>query len=295
MRMPICPNCGRERDARDVICPGCGYAGPPVGKMPAPPVVAVPDAFRPESGAAAPRRAVGPLRNIKHTTRNVLLGAVAIALVAAVMLIMRSRGGGAQVNAAAAATVPATSTRSQGEAPRPAVVPVAESASTVAPKWKRTRQLRWAADGSRMIGFEVEAERDVDVYMDRIRPILAVRCTSRATEVFVVLHSAASIENAGDTHAVKISLDGEPDVEQRWLDSTDMQALFAPDGKALADRLVASRRLRFSFKPFNHAPATVEFDVHGFDEPLAAMSKTCAPASKSKRAGTARSAAPDGL
>ena len=264
-----------------------------MGKMPAPPVVAVPDALRPEAAAAATRIAVGPPKNTKQTTRNVLLGAVAIGLVATVMLIMRSLGSETQMNAAAAATVPSTPTRSEEVAARPTVVPVAPTASMVAPKWKRTPQSRWAADGSRMIGFEVEAERDVDVYMDRIRPILAVRCASRVTEVFVVLQSAASIENAGDTHAVKISLDGEPDVEQRWLDSTDKQALFAPDAKVLAGRMAASRRLRFSFKPFSAAPATVEFDVHGFDEPLAAMSKTCAPASK--RGGGARSAAPDGL
>lgn len=291
--MPICPNCGRERDERDILCPSCGYAGPPVGKMPAPPVVAISDALRPEAAAVATRVAVGPPRNTKNTTRIVLIGAIAIGLVASVMLFVRSRGTDAQVNAAAAAPATATPTRSDGVATRHTAVSVAPSASMLAPKWKRSQQSRWAADGSRMIGFEVEAERDVDVYMDRIRPILAVRCVSRATEVFVVLQSAASIENAGDTHTVKISLDGEPDVEQRWLDSTDKQALFAPDGKVLAGRLAASRRLRFSFKPFNAAPATVEFDVHGFEGPLAAMSRTCAPASK--RGGGERSAAPDGL
>ena len=132
------------------------------------------------------------------------------------------------------------------------------------------------------MGFEVDAERDVLVYLDRVRPILAVRCIGTQTEVFVVLHSAASIENAGDTHTVRVGLDGEPDVEEQWLDSSDKQALFAPDGKALADRMASSRRLRFAFKPFNALPAAVEFDVHGFDEPLAAMSKVCEP--KSKRA-----------
>lgn len=125
------------------------------------------------------------------------------------------------------------------------------------------------------MGFEVDAERDVAVFMDRVRPTLAVRCVSRETEVYVVLHSAASIESAGDAHTVKISLDAEPDIEQQWLDSIDKQALFAPDGKALAARMAASRRLRFSFKPFNAPAATVEFDVHGLNEPLAAMSKTC--------------------
>jgi hypothetical protein len=126
----------------------------------------------------------------------------------------------------------------------------------------------------------VEALRDVAVYRDRVRPVLAVRCISRQTEVFVVLRSSPSIENGGDTHTVRIGLDEEPDVEQQWLDSSNMQALFAPDAKAFAARMATARRLRFAFKPYNAPPAAVEFDVHGFEGPLAAMAKTCAPATK---------------
>ena len=59
-----------------------------------------------------------------------------------------------------------------------------------------------------------------------------------------------------------------------------MQALFAPDAKAFAARMATARRLRFAFKPYNAPPAAVEFDVHGFEGPLAAMAKTCAPAAK---------------
>jgi hypothetical protein len=149
-----------------------------------------------------------------------------------------------------------------------------QPAAERAPKWIRTRQSTWATDGSRTLGFEVEAEHDVSVYMDRVRPILAVRCISRHTEVFVVLRSASSIEN-GDAHTVTISLDGGPAVEQQWVDSSDKQALFAPDGDALAARLPAARRLRFGFRPFNAPPTAAEFDVRGFDGPLAAMTKTC--------------------
>jgi Type VI secretion system VasI, EvfG, VC_A0118 len=276
--MPIRSNWTGEGDDRHIDALHSGDAGTPAGQTPAdpvviprvppvttapPPTVGVPGKVKPTVDAA--RKAGQP----KNTTRNVLLGAGAIAIVAAVMFIMRPSASHVQMNAAAAKASAAAA------APRHTVVPVAESASTAAPKWKRTQQSRWAPDGSATMGFEVGAERDVAVFMDRVRPTLSVRCIARETEVFVVLHSAASIESAGDTHTVKISLDGEPDVEQQWLDSIDKQALFAPDGKALAARLVASRRLRFSFKPFNAAPATVEFDVHGFDEPLAAMSKTC--------------------
>jgi hypothetical protein len=46
-----------------------------------------------------------------------------------------------------------------------------------------------------------------------------------------------------------------------------------------------ARRLRFGFTPFNAPPTAVEFDVHGFEGPLAAMSKTCAPAATRGPAG----------
>ncbi len=276
--MQICPNCAREHDDRDIICVYCGHAGTPADKTlqsplvsaPAPlaippTAVALPDVSMPEPAASA---APDAGRHSKNTARNVLFGAVAIPVVAAVMFITRSAGSDARMNEALV-TIPATA------APGRDIVPIGESEVTAAPKWKRTRQSGWATDGSRTMGFELEAEGKVAVYMERVRPILAVRCISRSIEVFVVLHSAASIENDGDTHTVRISLDGEPEVDQQWLDSVDKQALFAPDGKALAARMAASRRLRFSFKPFNAAPATVEFDVHGFDEPLATMSRTC--------------------
>ena len=293
--MEIRSNWAGERDDRDIVAGHSDDAGvtaaqppaapavepppaDPVAIAPVPPVSAAPSPggsvpSKPEPAVAAARKVVGRPRN---TTLYVLLGAIAIAVVAGVVFLKRSPGIDTQIEAAAAQSSPAAA------APRNAVAPVRESASTVAPKWKRTQQSRWSTEGSATMGFEVGAERDVAVFMDRVRPTLSVRCVSHETEVFVVLHSAASIESAGDTHTVKISLDGEPDIEQQWQDSIDKQALFAPDGKALAARMAASRRLRFSFKPFNAPAATVEFDVHGLDEPLSAMSKTCGPPSNRK-------------
>ena len=251
IRMRICPSCARERDERDILCVHCGHVETRAGVTPAAPVVSPP----------AAQRAV-------HTTRNVVLGLVAIGVAASVALpMLRSTRREARQQSAAATSITVPVAR--------VPAPIAESELTAPPKWKRTRQSRWATDGSQTMGFELQAERDVAVYMDRVRPVLAVRCISKSTEVFIVLQSSASVENAGDTHTVKISLDGEPDVEEHWIDSTDKQALFAPNGEALAARMAASRRLRFSFKPFNAAPAAVDFDVHGLDQPLAAMSKTC--------------------
>jgi hypothetical protein len=271
--MQICPQCARELDDHDIICVSCGHMANAAGTTPAPPVSVVDTRdvaldIVPRLAAASP----------KNASRNAILVLAAFGAAAAATFILRSSGSHALSNAPVATTAPMPATSGSGIAPQPARV--AQPESTSAPKWSRTRQSQWATDGSRTIGFEVEAERDVAVYMDRVRPVLAVRCISRQTEVFVLLRSAPSIENDRDTHTVRIGLDDEPDVEQRWLESTDMRALFAPEGTALASRMATARRLRFAFKPFNAPPAVVEFDVHGFEGPLAAMSKTCAPAVK---------------
>jgi len=272
--MQICPNCANELDDVDIICATCGHLAPAPTQPPAsPPVAAVPGwgpVVVPGVAAAKPKKG----------NRNIVLASAAIGAAAVVLLatvfIVRSVSGNAQASGSAQSTSTTDATSTSVVAPGR----ITQPDSTSAPKWTRTRQSLWATDGSRTIGFEVEAERDVPVYMDRVRPVLAVRCISRQTEVFVVLRSAPSIERGTDTHTVRIGLDNESPVEERWLDSSDMHALFSPDGKAFVARMAAARHLRFGFTPFNAPPAVVEFDVHGFDGPLAAMAKVCAPGPK---------------
>jgi hypothetical protein len=277
IRMQICPNCANELDDLDIICASCGHlANAPTQPPASPPVAGVPGwgpVVVPGVAAAKPKKG-----SPKIALASAAIGTAAVVLLAAIFIV-RSAGSNAQASAPGAATVTVSATSAGVAVPGR----ITQPDSTIAPKWARTRQSQWATDGSRTIGFEVEAEREVPVYMDRVRPVLAVRCISRQTEVFVVLRSAPSIERGADTHTVRIGLDDQPYVEERWLDSSDMHALFSPDGKEFAARMAAARRLRFGFTPFNALPAVVEFDVHGFDGPLAAMAKVCAPTPKRGR------------
>jgi len=274
--MRICPNCAKELDDRDVMCAFCGHAANAVGQTLSKPVVLV-DKPATELVVASRGATAKPKGG---ANRNAILAFAAIGAVAVVIFVVsrNSTNTPATVPGASPSTAQATS----DHAVRPQSAGIAPLESTSSSKWSRTRQSQWATDGSRTMGFEVEAQRYVPVYMDRVRPVLAVRCISRHTEVFVVLGTAPSIENGGDAHTVRVGLDDEPDVEQQWLNSTNMQSLFAPDATAFAARMATARRLRFAFKPFNAPPVAVEFDVRGFDGPLAAMAKACAPAAKRK-------------
>jgi hypothetical protein len=168
-----------------------------------------------------------------------------------------------------------------GRVPSPSGSPLARTTTAaVAPvgpfrsKWTGSKQARWARDGSKTIAFELEAERDIAVWMKSVRPYLAVRCFHHNTEVMVLPDSAASIEPS-DRHTVRVGFDGGADVQQLWFGSDDHQALFAPDGAAFTTQIAAARTMRFGFTPYNAKPVTVEFDVRGFDELIGLVAKTC--------------------
>ena len=105
----------------------------------------------------------------------------------------------------------------------------------------------------------------MQVSREYIRPILAVRCLSRRTEVFVSLGTSAQIE-AGDTNRVTVQLDSQTPSAQQWLRTDTYQELFAPDGLVLARQLAGASLMRFTFTPFNSRPVVAEFNVKGFDE-----------------------------
>src|SRR5262249_8882990 len=162
-----------------------------------------------------------------------------------------------------------------GEGARASAARVVNPETTIAPTWVGRRRATWARDGSKTIAFELQAIDDVPVWMGRARPVLAVRCLYRRTEVFVATGSAPSIEPGGDSHTVHLRIDDDEEVVQQWSDSESGQELFAPDGVALARRLARARTMRFGFTPYNAKPVTAQFLVEGFDQLAGLVAKTC--------------------
>jgi Type VI secretion system VasI, EvfG, VC_A0118 len=154
-------------------------------------------------------------------------------------------------------------------APAPANVQIDEASSWVVP-----RRVGYARDGSRMLTLQVDALREIQVSRQPVRPVLAVRCLSRLTEVFVALGTSANIE-AGDTNRVTVQLDDQTPSVQQWLRTDTYQELFAPDGLTLARQLVGASLMRFTFTPFGSRPVVAEFNVRGFDQHVATVARTC--------------------
>jgi hypothetical protein len=263
--MQICPRCGRDTGDRDLVCAHCGRDVHDVSTK----GTATAQTSNPELSESqwdAPALPAAPARTHWHIAAVALAGLVVggIGIILSVSGRSMSPGGGGS------SPLPTTSARIEKGPLRSAALE-----SSAAPKWIRTHESRWASDGSKTIGFELEAEREIGVWMKRVRPTLAVRCLGRETEVFVVTDSAASIEPIADQHTVYISFDNQAEVAQHWLDSADHRELFAPDGMVLARQIAQARTMRFGFTPFNSSPVVVDFDVRGFGGPLESVMKTC--------------------
>jgi hypothetical protein len=146
--------------------------------------------------------------------------------------------------------------------------------STSAPQWMVSGRVR-SSFGPQAVAFELMANQDVDVWHKRVRPVLSVRCVAKTIEVFVVTGSAASVENQTSQHSVLVSFDAGEEIPQLWEHSIDHDALFAPDGNALAHQIAGAHLMSFTFTPFNTPPALVNFSVAGLDQRLAASGKVC--------------------
>jgi hypothetical protein len=202
-----------------------------------------------------------------------VLATVALATAAIVVVLLVRRPGASQESATAIPGTAALASLAVTPAPPPAVAenPAAPPAAT----WTGSRRPGWATDGSRTVTFQLAAESYVPVWMKRVRPVLGVRCLAGSTDVFVITESAASIEDDTGSHTVRVGFDVGADVEQRWTDSADYQALFAPDGVALARQIARSTKMRFEFTPYGAAPVVVAFDVRGFDQLVDSVATVC--------------------
>lgn len=141
-------------------------------------------------------------------------------------------------------------------------------------KWTSAGQARWVHPSRNAAAFEVAAERPVAIWNGTVTPTLVVRCNKGRVDAFVFTNSAARIEAEDENHSVKLEFDAVPAAHERWPDSVEHDALFAPDGRAFVEQLSSSQALRFTFAPHNAGPASALFDVRGLKEKMAAT-KAC--------------------
>lgn len=162
-----------------------------------------------------------------------------------------------------------------GAADRPALRDV--KAAPKPQQWSDARREVWLGARRKGVAFDLVSNENVSAWMKNVRPVLVVRCMAGSMEAFVVTETAAQIEPRTDTHTVVFRFDDQAPVTERWPDSSEHDALFAPDGAAFATRVAAAQVMSFRFTPHNAAPVTAEFQVAGLGPLLAPAAKHCTP------------------
>ena len=157
-----------------------------------------------------------------------------------------------------------------------ATAPGATAAVTaVTHQWSREDEYRWIANHKRSVAYELDADQQVRVWTTHVRPSLVVRCLNRKTEVFVYTETPSKMESTDGLHSVRLTFDDAAGSEERWPDSAEHDALFAPDGTALARRISSAHHLRFGFSPHNADPVQVDFELGDAATVMSHVAKTC--------------------
>jgi len=147
--------------------------------------------------------------------------------------------------------------------------------TAVTHQWSREDEYRWIANHKRSVAYELEADQQVRVWTTHVRPSLVVRCLNRKTEVFVYTETPSKLESTDGLHSVRLTFDDAAGSEERWPDSAEHDALFAPDGTALARRISSAHHLRFGFSPHNADPVQVDFELGDAATVMSHVAKTC--------------------
>ncbi len=135
----------------------------------------------------------------------------------------------------------------------------------VASKWNANNR-DWLLNSKKGVAFELRSLKKVGIWQGIAQPVLVVRCDAGRMQTFVYTASAIQMEAVDENHTVRVSFDGEPEATERWADSPEHDALFAPDGAAFAKRLMTAQTLKVSYTPHNALRAVAEFQTYGLSE-----------------------------
>lgn len=252
--MELCASCGQEVAEAARVCEACGAAVAPPAEAVEIPAPADREPEGPGMPAARSDAQQAPVAGATGVTPREIFMATAAVLAGGVLTMALLVARGTEPASAASGGAPAAAASS-----RPAGTAVLPSYKN---SWSTTNVRRWVA-GRRTFAVEVTAENRIAAWQRQVTPVLVVRCRSRRAEVFVFTGTPARIEPKTDDHTVRLAFDGGAEASERWTDSADHDALFAPDGAAFLSRLAGASTMAFGFTPHNAPPATAHFNVAG--------------------------------
>ena len=131
-------------------------------------------------------------------------------------------------------------------------------------------------DDSKTVVLTLDATNHIEGWLESKIPELTVRCREHKTDLYIDVGMAANPElGEYNTATVRLRLDEQPAITQHWSQSTNNEALFAPEPIAVARRVARAKTMRFVFTPFNSSAATAEFNVSGLSAHLPELAADC--------------------
>ena len=245
--MDVCPICERIIPDAATACPHCAAASAAVAGVP--------------PAVQSPAKPGGPGR------REVMI--IAAAVIGSGVITLAMLGSRGDATATASPVTSGVGATPAGRAP--------EATPVSAPGWTENRVL-WTGNNRKSVALELAARNETQVWMKSVRPTLVLRCIANRQEVFVFTDSAAAMEAQDEDHTVRIGFDGAAARTERWPDSVEHDALFAPDGAALAREVAQARTMQFEYTPHNAAAVVAHFDVAGLADKVALDAAPCAAA-----------------
>jgi hypothetical protein len=268
VRVKHCSSCGRKIPESATICSECEqWAADSVNGAGLPPEDIAP-AKEPSAAPASPVAAPVPMPSSRRPigTRELVLILIAVAAGGLIVYALPSARGTSAAVAAAPVVAPAAKRLSPSDAsPAPAATQ----------KWSSENRADWIGTQRNATAFELPAEHTVPIWMRHVRPVLVVRCVAKSTQVFVWTGSALNMEADTADHTVTFRFDDEPQITERWPDSDEHDALFAPDGAAFARRLITAQRMRIGYTPHNASSVVAHFEAGGLGGLIEASAKEC--------------------
>jgi hypothetical protein len=257
--MNRCPKCLREIPGSETLCDRCAHevSDPAEGQ---PTLQRVLEESQPAEAKVA--LAAQAASTTKRLVLFAVVAAVAFGGTVTFALLSGSRG-------AESAAAPAPAKGATAPSPTASTAPDA----LPAPAWKANAE--WVGFQKRAVAFELPAIDRVQIWLRKAHPHLVVRCVNKRLDAFMYMESPAQIEPQDEKHTVRLRLDDGPEVTERWQDSDEHDALFAPDGAAFVGRLSSARVVRIGYRPHNSPSVVAEFHVAGLQELLAPAAATC--------------------
>jgi hypothetical protein len=260
--MNRCTRCLREISESESICDRCAHeASDPVDGQPTLQRVL-------ENGQPAEAKVAGAAQAAATSKRLAVVAAVAaIAFGGTVTFALLSGSGPAP-----RAPEPAPSAGPAAPTAAPSTTPAAPDV-VAAPAWKANPE--WVGFRKRAVAFELPAVDRVQVWLRKAHPYLVVRCVDKQLAAFLYMESQAQIEPQDEKHTVRLRIDDGPEATERWQDSDEHDALFAPDSAAFVEQLSSARVVRIGYRPHNSPAVVAEFHVAGLGDLLAPAATLC--------------------